>query len=272
MQAVSDYIDMTQQGIQLRRSPCVERKLILRDESSDSSLNVEEDDSDEVKKEDVASTGKQLSVAEVGPEQSSSVSLYPTSLSHFQDSKVTLDIKSDKNRAWLRAAGLLDFAMLPWEGWKCNGQALHQFKILQVQNLYLTNQVTLTVEFVSHVFRLPMEGDIKFDKAPSKAMEKEFGVPDNPRGYYVIKKISDAERRSQMEWFLEVFLMLIKSDYMSDKNYAYLHAIAKGKKIGWAHIFHQKLIERFRRQINAKCIKHLGWDLHWLPCLGALSI
>ena len=116
-----------------------------------------------------------------------------------------------------QSAGLYDFALLPWETWKCNSAAMQQFKFLQVNNLFLP-ELALTVELVSHIFSLPMDGETKFDRAPVKAIEREFGVPDNPINYYVIKKIRDTDRRTQMEWFLENVVMLIKSEYMFDKN------------------------------------------------------
>ena len=195
-------------------------------------------------------------MGETFPQQSSSVSPYPTSSSHFQDSKIILDLKIERTKAWLHSAELYDFAALPWETWKCNAQALQQqFKYLQVSNLFLTNEVPLNVDLESHVFNLPVEGGSKFDRAPVRAMVREFGVPDNPKNYYVIKKFKDAERRNQMEWFLETVLMLIKSDYMSDKNYAFLYAIEKGKKIAWAHVFHQKLVSKIQQTDRRKVHK-----------------
>ena len=70
-----------------------------------------------------------------------------------------------------------------------------------------------------------MEGETEFDKASMKVLEKEFGVPKNARGYYVVKKAKDPDRRIQLEWFLENVLFLIESEYMSDKNYSYLYTV-----------------------------------------------
>lgn len=100
-----------------------------------------------------------------------------------------------------------------------------------------------------------MDGETKLDRAPVKAMEREFGIPDNPRNYYVIKKVRDLERKMQMEWFLENVLMLIKSKYMSDKNYAFLYAIEKGKKIAWAYVLHNKLLAEIRETDKRKVHK-----------------
>lgn len=159
----------------------------------------------------------------------------PASSSMFMDSKVILDMKNLKTRAWLQTMGLLDFASLPWEHWKCNSQALQQFRFLQTSDGFVQPSVFLSVELVSYLFCLPMEGETKFEKTPLKVLEKQFGVPNNSRGYFVIKKIRDAEKRVHMEWYLENVLLLVKSEYMSDKNYAYLHAVQSGKKVAWAY-------------------------------------
>ena len=176
--------------------------------------------------------------------------------SHFQDSKVVLNMNNERNKTWLHSAGLYDFVSLPWEHWKCNASAMQQFKFLQINNCFLTSKVALTVELVSHVFNLSMEGETKCDRAPVKAMEREFGVLDNPRGYYVIKKIKDADKKVQMEWYLENVLMLIKSDYMSDKNYAFLYAVEKGWKVAWDHIFFKNYCRKCGKQIVGRFTKH----------------
>ena len=167
-----------------------------------------------------------------------------------------IDLNNARNKAWsLQAAGLYDFATLPWEQWKCNVPAMTRFRLLQINNYFINPEVHVTVELVSHVFNLSMEGETKFDKAPIKAIEKEFGVPDNPKYYYVIKKIKDADRKLQMEWYLENVQMLIKSEYMSDKNDAYLHAIEKGRKVGWAYIFYQKILSKIQETDRRKVHK-----------------
>ena len=162
--------------------------------------------------------------------------------------------------------GLLEYAQLPWETWKCNAQAKDQFKFLQSTDGFIAPGVFLTEEVVSYVFNLPMEGATKLDRVPIKILEQEFGVPDNPRGYYVIKKVKDSDRRTELEWFLENVLLLVKSEYMSERNYSYLYAAEKGKKVAWAFVLHQKIMMAIKEKDKRKVHKtsRLG------PVLSAL--
>ena len=113
----------------------------------------------------------------------------------------------------------------------------------------------LTVEFISFAFNLPMDGDVRVDRAPIKILEKEFGIPETARKYYVVKKVQSQERKVQMEWFLENVLLLIKSEYMSDKNYAYLYSAERGKVVSWAQIVHQKILSEIREKDKRKADK-----------------
>ena len=65
----------------------------------------------------------------------------------------------------------------------------------------------MSVELVSHVFRLPMEGEWRFERSPLNALEQDFGNPESSRGYYVVKKAKDPVRKQIMEWYLENVLL-----------------------------------------------------------------
>ena len=188
-------------------------------------------------------------------QRSSSASAVVAASSIFTDSKVILDLTNSKNRVWLQTIGLLDFALLPWESWKCNAQAMYQFRFLQSTDGFLAPNVFLSAELISYVFNLPMERETEFEKVSVRVLEKEFGIPDNARGYYVVKRAKDPDRRVQLEWFLENVLLLIKSEYMSDKNYSYLHTVERGKRVAWAIILHEKILSEIRGKDKRKLHK-----------------
>ena len=119
----------------------------------------------------------------------------PVSSSIFIDSRLNLDFSIPKIKSWLTQAHLFDFATLPWEDWKGNSKALEQFRFIQLNNGFLYPGVYLSVELVSHVFRLPMEGEKRFERSPINALEQDFGVPESSQGYYVVKKAKDPIRK-----------------------------------------------------------------------------
>lgn len=145
------FLDMSKPRAAMRKSPR------MKDMKEESSYAPSDDDA--------------MSIEEVTRGPSSSAAVAAAS-SVFMDSKVILDLTSVKNRAWLQIVGLLDYAMLPWEDWKCNAQAMHQFKFLQNNDGFVRPNLFLSVELVSYIFSLPIEGETKFDKAPVKGQKK----------------------------------------------------------------------------------------------------
>ena len=57
-----------------------------------------------------------------------------------------------------------------------------------------------------------------------------------------------------MEWYLENVLLLIKFEYMSDRNFSLFNAVDEGRKVAWAYIVHGKIMieiqEKDRRKSN----------------------
>ena len=121
-------------------------------------------------------------------------------------------------------AKLLDFTALPWEEWKGNSHGC----MLQVNNAYVYPNVYLFVELVLHVFRPPIGGEYRYEKSPLKALNNNFDVRKSTRGYYVIKKAKDPVKKLIMEWYLENVLLLVKLEYMSDKNCSLIHDVDQG--------------------------------------------
>lgn len=68
------------------------------------------------------------------------------------------------------------------------------------------------------------------------------------------KRLKTLIGESKWSVFQENVLLLIKSKYMSDKNYAYLHVAKKGGKIAWTFIVHQnitfKIKEKDKRKVD----------------------
>lgn len=94
----------------------------------------------------------------------------------------------------------------------------------------------ISEDFISSKFHLPRDGDVKFDKPSYQVMEAEFGPPETSRGYFVLKKAKDPDRKLLMHWFVENVLLLMKTNYMSAKNYSYIYAVKHGQKVAWASL------------------------------------
>ena len=45
-----------------------------------------------------------------------------------------------------------------------------------------------------------------------------------------------------MEWYLENVLLLVKLEFMSDRNYYFINVVDQGRKVAWAYIVHEKIM------------------------------
>lgn len=177
------FMEMARHKMGVRRSPRMKEQTFKEDSSYVPS-----------EEEDTTSVEEIMQRPTFTQEETASSSL-------FMDSKVILDLNNSKNRVWLQTMGLLEYASLPWESWRGNVQAKIQFKFFQNTDGFIAPGVFLSEEVVSYVFNLPMEGDTKFDRVPVKALEQEFGIPDNARGYYVVKKVKMQTKKHSSSGF-----------------------------------------------------------------------
>lgn len=77
-------------------------------------------------------------------------------------------------------------------------------------------------------------------------MLAEFGQPEQRRGYFIIKKVADNNRRLQLHWFMERVLLLVKLDYMSKDNFGLVLATDSGVSFNWAQIIHNRFVMDIR--------------------------
>ena len=82
---------------------------------------------------------------------------------------------------------------------------MQQFKFLQVNNLFLTPEVALTVELVSHVFNLSMDGETKFDRALSKLLKENLGSLITQEIFMLLRKSGIQIEEHKWNGFLRMF-------------------------------------------------------------------
>ena len=82
----------------------------------------------------------------------------------------------------------------------------------------------ITVEFFAEHFLLPNTGETTWEKATNDVMQAEFGKSETIRGYYVLKKVADNNRRNQLTWMMERIFLLVKLDYMSRETFGCIMA------------------------------------------------
>lgn len=160
------------------------------------------------------------------------------------DFQTHLNVETAENIVWLRELGLHDFAQLPWERYTQNIYGPTQLSVLQTTQK--VNSVTgiekeITVEFFAEHFLLPNTGETTWEKATDDVMQAQFGRSET-RGYYVLKKVADNNRRNQLTWMMERIFLLVKLDYMSRETFGCIMAAESGKKLNWAHIMQSRFV------------------------------
>ena len=161
------------------------------------------------------------------------------------DFQTFLDVQQADNVEWLQSLGLYEFAMLPWESYAKNIYGPVQMSLLQTgERLVGTTQtnVEINTDFIAQHFCLPNEGETTWEKASDSSMQLQFGKSETTRGYYVLKRVSDANRRLQLTWIMERLFLLVKLDYMSRDTFGGIIAAESGMKINWAHVLYSRIV------------------------------
>lgn len=135
--------------------------------------------------------------------------------------------------------------MLPWEKYSRNIYGPTQLSMLQTKQKAGSGSNTekeIMVEFFSEHFLLPNEGETTWDKATDVLMRAEFGNAEQTRGYYVLKRVPDDNRRLQLTWMMERIFLLVKLDYMSRDTFGCIVAAEAGVKVNWAYVLHSRFV------------------------------
>ena len=98
------------------------------------------------------------------------------------------------------------------------------------------------MQFVAEHFCLPNEGETTWEKASDAIMQAEFGKSETTRGYYVLKRVTDKNRRLQLTWMMERLFLLVKLDYMSRDTFGGIVVAKSDIKINWTHVLHSRII------------------------------
>ena len=143
------------------------------------------------------------------------------------DFQTHLDVEIVENIDWLKELSMHDFAQLPWERYTQNIYGPTQLSVLQTTqkaNSVIGTEKEITIEFFVEHFLLPNIGETTWEKATDNVMQAEFGKSETTRGYYVLKKVANNNRRNQLTWMMERIFLLVKLDYMSRETFGCIMA------------------------------------------------
>ena len=91
----------------------------------------------------------------------------------------------------------------------------------------------ITVEVFAEHFLLLNTGETTWEKATDDVMQAQFGRFETTRGYYVLKKVADNNRRNQLTWMMERILLLVKLDYIVQSRFFMdVKGVDKRKQLG----------------------------------------
>ncbi|MCO5574214.1 hypothetical protein L7F22_027996 [Adiantum nelumboides] len=139
----------------------------------------------------------------------------------FIDFKVDIPHLKGFHAQWLQSINLLEYARLPWSGWRRTTEVGIHVSNLVESNGLVGYGVYLSAELVSKVFGLQQGEENHVDRASEQIMDREFGKCEGTRGYHLIKNVANLDRAFQIKWFLERFLLLVKLEYVSRANMLY---------------------------------------------------
>ena len=108
--------------------------------------------------------------------------------------------------------------------------------------MFTGTEKEITSEFFAEHFLLPNTGEVNWDKATDDDMQAQFGGSETTRGYYVLKKVADSNRRQLLTWMMERTFLLVKLDYMSRETFGCTIAAESDIKLNWVHIVHSRFV------------------------------